>query len=75
MNAALTMLGYKVYDQIENVYNLEEEWSKILKEGWTSEDFCRMYEDVDAVVDAPAFYFWEEIHKAFPDAKVNWTFG
>ena len=30
-----------------------------------------MYKDVDAVVDAPAFYFWEEIHKAFPDAKVS----
>ena len=30
-----------------------------------------MYKDVDAVVDAPAFFFWEEIHKAHPDAKVK----
>nr|XP_039273077.1 uncharacterized protein LOC120347234 [Styela clava] len=29
-----------------------------------------MYKDVDAVTDYPAFYFWEEIHKAFPEAKV-----
>lgn len=70
MNAALSKLGYKVYDFIENAYYLGDDWAKIFNQGWTTEDFKRMYDDVDAVVDVPAFYFWEEIHKAFPDAKV-----
>nr|XP_039273062.1 uncharacterized protein LOC120347221 [Styela clava] len=70
---ALTKLGYNVYDVIENMYILEKEWTKILNEGWTTEDFRRMYENVDAVTDLPACYFWEEIHKAFPDAKIILT--
>lgn len=71
MNSALTKMGYKVYDVMENVYLLHEDWSKIFEHGWTSEDFKQMYDGVDAVVDIPCCYFWEEIHKAFPDAKVN----
>lgn len=70
LNAALTKLGYKVYDYFENVYYLEESYTKIYSEGWTTEDFRKMYEDVDAVVDSPAMYFWEEISKAFPEAKI-----
>ncbi|XP_039254414.2 uncharacterized protein LOC120331409 [Styela clava] len=73
MNWALTRLGYKVYDYPENVYLLQKEYKKIFTQGWTTEDFRRMYENVDAVVDIPAFYFWEEIHKAFPDAKIILT--
>lgn len=73
MNAALTKLGYSVYDVPENMCLLQEEYSKIFREGWTTDDFKRMYEDVDAVVDIPACYFWEEIHKAFPDAKIILT--
>ena len=45
--------------------------TKILEEGGTTDDFRQMYEGVDAVTDTPAFYFWEELHKAYPDAKVN----
>ena len=33
-------------------------------------DFYKMYKDVDAVTDMPAFYFWKQILEAFPDAKV-----
>jgi len=33
-----------------------------------------MYSNVDVVVDTPAFYFWEEMHEAFPDANAR-TFG
>lgn len=74
LNAALTKLGYKVYDSPENAYLLEKEWTKIMSEGWTTGDFRRMYENVDAVTDIPAAYFWEEIHKAFPEAKVRQTY-
>ena len=71
MNAALTELGYKVYDYDENLHILGNEWQKILLNGGSTEDFRRMFQDVDAVTDMPPCYFWDEIHKAFPDAKVN----
>lgn len=71
MNAALTRLGFNVYDALENMVLLQEEYGKIFHEGWSTEDFRRMYEHVDAVTDVPACYFWDEIHKAFPDAKVG----
>lgn len=73
MNWALSTLGYKVYDFPENVYLLQEQYKKILHDGWTTEDFRKMYENVDAVVDTPACYFWEEILRAFPDAKIILT--
>lgn len=73
MNAALTKLGYRVYDFPENAFLLSDEYNKIVHKGWSTEDFRQMYEEVDAVVDLPAFFFWDEIHKAFPDAKIILT--
>lgn len=70
MSAALKKLGYSVYDYPENSYLLTDEYAKIVREGWETEDFRRMYENIDVVLDTPAFYFWDEIHKAFPDTKV-----
>ncbi|XP_076815486.1 uncharacterized protein LOC143461602 [Clavelina lepadiformis] len=70
MQAALTELGYNVYDFMEQYKYQGKEWMKIFKHGGTTEDFRRMFENVDAVTDAPACYFWDEIHKAFPDAKI-----
>lgn len=70
MNAALTELGYNVYDYMENIAYLHDDWMKIFKHGGSVEDFRRMYEDVDAVTDAPCYFFWEEILEAFPDAKI-----
>ena len=68
---ALTMLGYNVYDVEENFENLYEEWTKIMTVGGEIEDFKKMYENVDATCDVPACYYWEEMHKAFPEAKVS----
>ncbi|XP_077972583.1 uncharacterized protein LOC144411647 [Styela clava] len=70
LNSALTKLGYTVYDYPENAFILGDDWEKIQKYGWTTADFKRMYENVDVVMDAPCCCFWEEIHKAFPDAKI-----
>ncbi|CAK8693213.1 unnamed protein product [Clavelina lepadiformis] len=70
MQAALTELGYNVYDFLEQYKYQGKEWMKIFKHGGTTEDFRRMFENVDAVTDVPACYFWDEIHKAFPDAKI-----
>ena len=63
--------GYNVYDFLEQYKYQGKEWMKIFKHGGTTEDFRRMFENVDAVTDVPACYFWDEIHKAFPDAKVT----
>ena len=71
MCAALKELGYSVYDYNENMLLLGKEWMKICAEGGSTEDFRRMYENVDAVTDIPACYYWDEIHKAFPDSKVG----
>jgi len=70
MAEALRILGYNVYDFLENYEYLGDKWMKIFKEGGTKEDFYEMYKDVDAVTDIPAFFFWKEILEAFPDAKI-----
>ncbi|CAK8680232.1 unnamed protein product [Clavelina lepadiformis] len=73
MHIALRELGYDVYDFVENFWYLGKDWNKILTEGGSVDDFKRMYEDVDAGVDAPIFFFWKEIHEAFPNSKIILT--
>ena len=70
---ALKELGYNVYDVADHFWYHNEEWIKIMSsgKGGSIEDFKKMYQDVDVVIDAPTYLFWEEIHKAFPDAKVG----
>ncbi|XP_078495791.1 uncharacterized protein LOC108950450 [Ciona intestinalis] len=70
MTAAFMELNYKTFDWLENSYYLGKDWRRILKEGGTVEDFRRMYEGVDAVVDAPCNLFWKELLEAFPEAKI-----
>ncbi|XP_039274173.2 uncharacterized protein LOC120348116 [Styela clava] len=70
MNAALSVLGYKVYDYEHNFFYLRKEWIKIMTSGGTKDDFYQMYKDVDATCDIPAVIFWEEIAAAFPEAKI-----
>ena len=70
MQHALKVLGYNVYDFWENFSYLGSDWEKICSGGGSSEDFYNMFKNVDAVTDNPAAYFWDEIYKAFPDAKV-----
>ena len=71
MAEVLRTLGYKCYDFMENYQHLGDEWMKLMTVGGTTEDIRRMFQDVDAVMDIPACVFWEEILKAFPDAKVS----
>ena len=71
MVTALQELGYNVYDSMEHWDFHNKQWTKILTEGGTQQDFKEMYEHVDAVTDIPACSFWDEIHRAFPDAKVR----
>lgn len=73
MAEALRILGFTVYDFIESFEYHCNEWRKIFQHGATTEQFFEMYKDVDAVTDVPCCYYWEEIHKAFPEAKVSFS--
>ncbi|XP_076803509.1 uncharacterized protein LOC143447341 [Clavelina lepadiformis] len=74
MNAALSELGYNVYDFLDHFWYHGDKWAKILSSsGGSIEDFKEMYQTVDVVADSPPNLFWEEILQAFPDAKVILT--
>ena len=68
---ALRLLGYNVYDYMENYEHLHDDWLEIYRNGATVEQLQRMYQGVDAVTGMPVYYFWEELLEAFPKAKVN----
>ena len=67
---ALRTLGLIVYDAEENFGLVGNDWLKILVQGSCTEDFLKMYTDVDVTCDIPSCCYWKEILKAFPDAKV-----
>ena len=67
--AALRFLGFTVFDFDEHRDFHTDEWFDIYYEGKLP-DFTSMYKDVDAVTDIPPAFWFEEIHEAFPDAKV-----
>jgi len=70
VHSALKHLGYSVCDHLENFWYYRVEWERILTKGGKREDFKQMYRDFDVVIDSPSYYFWKEIHSAFPDSKV-----
>ena len=69
--ACLRELGYDVHDIFDQLQQHQTEWERIFAGKGSTEDFRKMYEHVDAVTDLPACGMWEEISKAFPDAKVR----
>ena len=69
---ALRILGYKVYDFEEQYFYLGEEFGRLYKQGWTTDDIRKLYDGVDAVTDVPGNFLWEDILKAYPDAKVGY---
>ena len=69
--AALRLLGYKVFDFEEQFFFLGKDLSQILEKGWNITDLQKIYKDVDVIIDLPSCILWEELHEAFPDAKVR----
>ena len=57
INAALTELGYNVYDYLEHYLYHYDEWKKNFNGDGTIDDFRNMYKDVDAIVDIPAYLY------------------
>ena len=68
---SLRVLGYNVHDIFDQLEHHQSEWEDIFAGKATTQDIQNMYEDVDAVTDLPACGLWEEILRAFPDAKVS----
>jgi len=73
MAKAFEELSLTNYDVTESVQFHYDQWMQILSKGATAELFYEMFKNVDSVTDLPACYFWEEIHQAFPDAKIIFT--
>jgi len=73
VSESLRILGYGVDDFLDQYQRHHKQWWKIMNDGQTTQDFKEMYKDVDAVVDMPACCWWEEIHRAFPEAKIILT--
>ncbi|XP_032236771.2 uncharacterized protein LOC116617837 [Nematostella vectensis] len=69
---ALRILGYNVYDNPEQMLYFMDEWEDLYYRD-KAPNFKRMFADVDAVIDAPANGFVEEILQEFPDVKVILT--
>nr|XP_039263334.1 uncharacterized protein LOC120339310 isoform X2 [Styela clava] len=70
---ALTILGYKVYDYDYQLFEFPEPWNKLFDGEITDDEIREELKDVDALIDGPVIAFWEDISKAFPDAKVILT--
>ena len=68
--ACLHELGYTVHDVFDQMQHNQADWERIFDGDATTEDIRRMYKDVDAVTDMPACGLWEELSRAFPEAKV-----
>lgn len=67
---ALRILGYKVHDYDDQMFAYPELWSAFLNGTVTDEQIRDTLKDIDVVIDGPAIAFWEEIHRAIPEAKV-----
>jgi len=73
LSAALTDLGYKVFDYEEQFRYCGRRLQSLMDDGLPTEEIREMFEDVDVVIDIPSSCLWEEIYKAFPEAKVILT--
>lgn len=73
MCAALRLLGYQVYDFEEQFLFLGSDLQKALDHGVSTEKLRQLFENVDAITDVPGCAIWEEVAKAFPDAKIIHT--
>ena len=68
---ALRHLGFTVFDWEEQIqiFDFLDHWVDVFQNG-AKPDVTRVYQNADAAVDAPGYFFFEEILEAFPDCKV-----
>ncbi|MFH2045181.1 MAG: sulfotransferase family protein [Pseudomonadota bacterium] len=73
MQAALTRLGYRCY-HMQNVSREKghvQAWTDLVK--GRGIDWKKLFQDYQATVDAPACFYYAELLREFPDAKVVLT--
>ncbi|KAH8426383.1 sulfotransferase family protein [Aspergillus melleus] len=85
MRIALSKLGYIPYHGSESFKNPPRDfnlWIEAMKCNFMDagkiprygrEEFDRLIGSYDACLDVPACLFWEDLHRAYPDAKVILT--
>jgi len=60
-----------VYDVMDHYGKFGSNWLKVVEKGASIKDLSKIYSGVDVVAGFPVWYFWEEFHKAHPEAKVS----
>jgi len=71
ISEVLKTLGYTCQDLPDSYTENYQGWMKVMEGKCNAtEEFRRMFGNVDAVADSPACFYWKEILEAFPDAKV-----
>ena len=66
---ALRHLGFTVFDWEEQMFDFLDHWVDVFQNG-VKPDVKRVYQNADACVDTPGYFFVEEMLEAFPDCKV-----
>ena len=69
ISKALRHLGFTVFDWEEQVFDFLDHWVDVFQNG-TKPDVKGVYQNVDAVVDTPGNFFFEELLEVYPDCKV-----
>ena len=72
LTEAIQILGYTVRDYQQHKYKDTDEWLGLYYRG-EEPDYASLYENVDAVIGLPTSFWYEEISKVFPEAKVVLT--
>ena len=69
------IIFYVVYDASETYIYMRKAWMDYFAGRITIQDVCRQYDEagVDAIVDGPGNYFWQEMMEYWPKAKVILT--
>lgn len=73
ISKALKELGYDVWDSMDIYQNFCDSYLKFLEEGWNLKELQEIYENIEATVGGPSYYFWDDLIEAFPKAKVILT--
>mmetsp|Transcript_10185 Transcript_10185/g.22368 ORF Transcript_10185/g.22368 Transcript_10185/m.22368 type:complete len:739 (+) Transcript_10185:50-2266(+) len=70
---ALRSLGYgEIYDR-GDVYKTYPWWDVAIQNGATDGTFREMFDGYAVVLGMPVYVFWEQIHQAYPNAKIILT--
>jgi len=72
---AFRSLGYRVFDAAETHVYMRDIWTDFFQGKARIEDVAAEYEafNVDIIIDHPALFFWKQLARIWPEAKVILT--